>query len=267
MAKYILGLDMGITSVGWGLIDYDSGKIVDKGVRLFKEATAEDNLKRRTHRGSRRLKRRRQQRIIELKRLLKKENILTDDYTPLNNVYYLRCKGLNEKLTNAELVSVLLHIAKIRGSSLEVVEDDEKKANEDKSSKANLSVNETKLRTSKEEICEKQYKDLIENGKVRGINNIYKSSSYESELKKILANQGLSKEVNDKIINIIFRRRDFNEGPGSMESPTIYGRFIPHENGEVEVIHSMIEKMQGKCSIYQNEPRAAKMSFTAEFFK
>lgn len=176
MAKYILGLDMGITSVGWGLIDYDSGKIVDKGVRLFKEATAEDNLKRRTHRGSRRLKRRRQQRIIELKRLLKKENILTDDYTPLNNVYYLRCKGLNEKLTNAELVSVLLHIAKIRGSSLEVVEDDEKKANEDKSSKANLSVNETKLRTSKEEICEKQYKDLIENGKVRGINNIYKSS-------------------------------------------------------------------------------------------
>ena len=52
MAKYILGLDMGITSVGWGLIDYDSGKIVDKGVRLFKEATAEDNLNRRTHRGS-----------------------------------------------------------------------------------------------------------------------------------------------------------------------------------------------------------------------
>lgn len=266
MAKYILGLDMGITSVGWGLIDYDSGKIVDKGVRLFKEATAEDNLNRRTHRGSRRLKRRRQQRIIELKRLLKKENILTDDYTPLNNVYYLRCKGLNEKLTNAELVSVLLHIAKIRGSSLEVVEYDEKKANEDKSSKANLSANEVKLRTSKEEICEKQYKDLIENGKVRGINNIYKSSSYESELKKILANQGLSKEVNDKIINIIFRRRDFNEGPGSMESPTIYGRFIPHENGEVEVIHSMIEKMQGKCSIYQNEPRAAKMSFTADLF-
>lgn len=266
MAKYILGLDMGITSVGWGLIDYDSGKIVDKGVRLFKEATAEDNLNRRTHRGSRRLKRRRQQRIIELKRLLKKENILTDDYTPLNNVYYLRCKGLNEKLTNAELVSVLLHIAKIRGSSLEVVEDDEKKANEDKSSKANLSVNETKLRTSKEEICEKQYKDLIENGKVRGINNIYKSSSYESELKKILDNQGLSKEVNDKIINIIFRRRDFNEGPGSIESPTIYGRFIPHENGEIEIIPSMIEKMQGKCSIYQDEPRAPKMSFTADLF-
>ena len=28
----------------------------------------------------------------------------------------------------------------------------------------------------------------------------------------------------------------------------------------------MIEKMQGKCSIYQDEPRAPKMSFTADLF-
>lgn len=50
MAKLVLGLDMGITSVGWGIIDKDSGEIVDKGVRIFKEGTAEDNAKRRAKR-------------------------------------------------------------------------------------------------------------------------------------------------------------------------------------------------------------------------
>ena len=40
MAKYVLGLDIGITSVGWGIIDLETGEVIDYGVRLFKESDA-----------------------------------------------------------------------------------------------------------------------------------------------------------------------------------------------------------------------------------
>lgn len=266
MPKYILGLDMGITSVGWGLIDSVTGEIVDKGVRIFKEGTAAENLNRRVKRGSRRLKRRRQERILELKRLLKKERILTIDYQPLNNIYELRCRGLHEKLTNNELTAVILNIAKKRGSSLEVVEDNEADEKAKEGNKRNLTKNEVCLLRENLYVCEKQLKDLEISGKVRGSSNVYKSSSYENELRAILKTQKISSELSNKIIEIIFRKRDFNEGPGDINSPTIYGRFIPMPNGEIIKLDTMIEKMRGKCSIYFDEPRASKMSFTADLF-
>ena len=37
MNKLVLGLDIGITSVGYGVIDMESNDFVDYGVRLFKE--------------------------------------------------------------------------------------------------------------------------------------------------------------------------------------------------------------------------------------
>ena len=40
MSRYVLGLDIGITSVGYGVIDIDNDLFVDYGVRLFKEGTA-----------------------------------------------------------------------------------------------------------------------------------------------------------------------------------------------------------------------------------
>lgn len=37
MAKLVLGLDIGISSVGWGIIDEESGNVIDAGVRLLKK--------------------------------------------------------------------------------------------------------------------------------------------------------------------------------------------------------------------------------------
>ena len=68
MKNFTLGLDIGITSVGWGIVEKDSGTIVDAGVRLFEEGTSEGNDKRRSFRSSRRLKRRKAFRMnVELK--------------------------------------------------------------------------------------------------------------------------------------------------------------------------------------------------------
>ena len=71
MAKLVLGLDIGITSVGYGIIDIENNLFVDYGVRLFKEGTAADNEKRRNARGRRRLTRRKANRIGDMQKLLK----------------------------------------------------------------------------------------------------------------------------------------------------------------------------------------------------
>ena len=38
MEHFTLGLDIGITSIGWSVIDTDQGKLIDLGVHLFEEA-------------------------------------------------------------------------------------------------------------------------------------------------------------------------------------------------------------------------------------
>lgn len=37
--KYVLGLDVGITSIGWSIIDEVRGKLLDMGVHMFEQAT------------------------------------------------------------------------------------------------------------------------------------------------------------------------------------------------------------------------------------
>ena len=265
MSKLVLGLDLGITSVGYGLVDGENGNIIKAGVRLFDEGTASKNVERRGFRSSRRLKRRKSFRIQRLQHLLKEEGILTTNYhSGMYNPYECRVKGLHNKLTNEELTSALLHIAKVRGSSLETVEDD---SNADAaSSKGILSENALSLKDGKY-VCEIQLERLNEDRKIRNNRNIFKTKDYEKELRQILSNQDLSKEVNDKIIEIVTKRRHFSEGPGSYNSPTKYGRFIKDKDGVVnEEPINLIEKMRGTCSIYKDEPRAPRCAYTTDLY-
>lgn len=68
MGKLVLGLDIGITSVGYGVIDLDSNDFVDYGVRLFKEGTAAENEKRRMARSRRRLLSRKHTRLKDMEK-------------------------------------------------------------------------------------------------------------------------------------------------------------------------------------------------------
>lgn len=261
--NYVLGLDIGIASVGWGIIDLDTAKPVKYGVRLFTEADASNNAKRRTARGGRRLKRRKVNRINDLKKVLKDIEVLENSFNYLPNPYEIRKKGLIEKLTNDELCTALLHIAKRRGNGLEVVEDDENKIKENETTKITLNEN-SRLLSKGLFICEIQLQRLKERGYIHGNDNNFKTSDYVKEISKILSNQNLSEEQNKEIISCITRRREYYEGPGSEKSPTQYGRFI-EKDGEIICI-DLIEKMTGKCSIFKNELRAPKMSYSAELF-
>lgn len=262
MTKIIVGLDIGITSVGWAVTDEDSGKILDSGVRLFKEGQAGENVKRRTFRSGRRLKRRRVQRIKDYVECSVKEGLVNEDYKILPNPLELRVKGLRYSLTNEELFTALYHIVKKRGSSLEVVEDE--KVKDDEAAKASLSVND-KLIASGLHVCEIQLQRLNEHGYFKGSNNIFRTKHYEQEARQILSNQTVSEAFIQNVIKFINRRRHFSEGPGSLKSPSVYGRFIVQEDGSIEVI-DLIEKMRGRCSIYPDHFRAPKQAPSAELF-
>ena len=72
--EYSLGLDIGITSVGWSVLDFDRERIADLGVRLFQ---AGENPKdgsslaapRREARSARRRLRRKRQRMEDIRSL------------------------------------------------------------------------------------------------------------------------------------------------------------------------------------------------------
>ena len=264
--KYILGLDLGITSVGYGIIEADTYNIVDYGVRLFDERNADENASRRSFRSVRRLKSRKRNRINAIKYLLLNNGIIDSiDFPTMNNIYELRVKGLNNKLTNIELANVLVNIAKRRGSSLEVAVEG---SDEDKALASALSNNTNYLLKNNVYICEYQYEKIKKGEKLRGHDNLFRTVDYENELKKILSNQDLSDDLKNDIIEIVTRRREYSEGPGSLEFPTPYGSYREEfVDGKLVIKHvNLIEEMRGKCSIFKDEPRIAKNTYTACLF-
>jgi len=297
--KKIIGIDLGITSVGWAVIN-ENLEILDQGVRLFEESKPSNNVDRRIHRGQRRLKRRKAQRIIDLKILLRNEGIISSGFKNLDNPYQLREKGLTQKLSNEELATALLHIAKRRGSCLETIEEENVK-NED-SPKVILSKNDESLEKY-EYISLVQLERLKNDHKIRGTHNVFRLEDYIKEVHQILKQQKIDQHVQQKIIDIISRKRSYERGPGSLESPSKYGAhreisfkdkqtMLPYikehyhdiygknqfefsvddisytalKNGRIvnSEPYSLVDLMRGRCSIYNEELRAPKNSFSAE---
>ena len=115
--KYVLGLDIGISSVGWGLIELNENnepyKIKDTGVRIFSPGenvkTGESkNIARREKRGTRRILRRRKFRINRIRYLLAEynflkksnKNVISDIYEDLKDTNPLEWVGKMNNVKN-----------------------------------------------------------------------------------------------------------------------------------------------------------------------
>lgn len=134
MEHFTLGLDIGITSIGWSVIDTDQGKLIDLGVHLFEEANPASDA--RSNRCARRGIRRRKWRKEQLRRafidfgVLSREEIeqpgylsYTSDTDTLHRpkdetVYHLRKRALHEKVSLRELLLALYNICGTRGHFL-----------------------------------------------------------------------------------------------------------------------------------------------------
>ena len=125
--KYRLGLDIGITSVGWSVINLDENRIEDLGVRIFNAA---ENPKdgsslaapRREARGRRRLLRRKAYRVKRVKNLIVDKKILTKDeleslFTNKSviPIWDARVEALDRSVTNEEWSKILINFCKRRG--------------------------------------------------------------------------------------------------------------------------------------------------------
>ena len=265
MKKLTLGLDIGVSSVGWGIIDEESGNIIDCAVRIFPQSEKDDNLTRRTMRGSRRLTRRKKHRLERVKEELEKINIIQPDYKKYcnTNPYAIRLKGLTQKLTKEELYIAIMHLTKRRGISyLEDFKlDDKNKDITNKIIKENLELSKNNY------ICEIQLDRLKKENRIRGHENVFETKEYLKELEKILkTQQEYYDEIDDELISklkeIVKSKRDYSTGPGNEKSRTDYGIF--RTNGET--LDNLFEILIGKCSIFPDEMRCPKGSYDAQLF-
>lgn len=287
--NYILGLDIGISSVGWGLLELDTNnnpyKIIDVGSRIFTpgevEKTGDSRAKeRREKRGARRISRRREFRLDRVRNLLYEngylkgninsnivsvkneelsiifDNMINNYYKEKNsNPYILKVEALDRKLTNEELSIILVHYAKKRG-----YKSNREEASDNDSGKVLSAIKENE-KIMKENnyrtISEMYIKDEKFKNKIKNSPGDYKISvtneMYLKEINKVLDSQikfGLiTDDFKNQYLEIYNSRRSYAKGPGG-NSP--YGG-------------DLIERMTGKCN-FDGNPRAPKRAFSSEIY-
>ena len=284
MNGLVLGLDIGIASVGVGILKKDTGEIIHANSRLFPAATADNNVERRGFRGGRRLTRRKKHRSVRLHDLFEDFGLLTDfSKVSINlNPYQIRVQGLDKRLTNEELFIALKNIVKRRGISYlddasedggAVSSDYGKAVEENRKLLAQQTPGQIQLDRFEKYGQVRGDFTVVENGEKRRLINVFSTSAYRKEAERILRKQ---QEFNNKItegfiedyLTILTGKRKYYHGPGNEKSRTDYGRYTTKKDsqGEYITLDNIFGILIGKCTFYPDEYRASKASYTAQEF-
>lgn len=247
--QYRFAFDIGIGSCGWAVVsENETGnrRIEDAGSRIFDSGEKADgkdrkSQERRGFRGVRRVLRRRKHRKELLKNYIRYIQFMSDYEircaceSPADKVLLTKVKGLDEKLSKAELLQALLHACNHRGYKdfYEVTETDEAESQEEEDEKINQaaadrldrSFEESHCRTISEYIC--RYCTIPGTDRIDYRNRFYKNENrmiirrkhVENEVCTILKKQRewypeLTDQKIEKIMGVIFSQRDFEDGPG-----------------------------------------------------
>lgn len=295
--NYRIGLDIGIASVGWAVLENNSKDepvhIMDLGVRIFD--TAEDPQTgdslaspRRNARSMRRRLRRRRHRLDRIKQLLEREGLIRIDEfmkryesAGLPDVYQLRCEALDRKLSDEELAQVLIHIAKHRGfksnRKAELKDDEGKKSEEGKvldATRENRKLMQSKnYRTIGEMIyCNEAFQtdcDWMEKGYILTPRN--KADSYKHTVERAL--------LVEEVKKIFEAQRTFGNPKATEELEKAYltimesqrsfdmGPGLQADGTESPYALNGFEDRVGYCTLEgKPEKRGAKATYTAELF-
>lgn len=276
--KYSLGLDIGVTSVGWAVIDEEHRRIHDLGVRIFERAENPKNGEslakpRRDARSARRRLRRRRQRLNALKRFFITHNLLdvqtiTKMLSTPNDPYELRVKGLDKRLTNEELFITLYHVAKRRGYK------SNRKSQEAKDSEGGrllqaIAANETLLkaegyRTAGEALLRNEKYKAHKRNKRDAYTNSFARADFLAEMQAILdAQQKLGLELSENNIKSLLYAQESYELPNNTKTELYYGAFAQRPFMD----RDLMQKMIGKCTYEPSEPRAPRASYSFELFR
>lgn len=272
---YRLGLDVGIKSVGWCVLECDENgepiQINALNSRIFDAAEqpktgASLAEPRRNARGLRRRIRRKSFRLERIRKLFIENGIelfetqddlicLKDEYKNLD-VVKLRSDALDKKLTEAEFARVLYSLARHRGfksNKREGAKDSEEGKLLGSIRKSEEEMRESGMRTRGEQLYKKY---LMEGKPVHNKGGDYsmcvsrdilvKEIELLFEKQKEFGNNFATDKNKEKYLDIFLSQRNFDEGPGKGSQYT----------GSHDV---------KKCEIYRDEDVAAKGTYTSEW--
>lgn len=237
MLPYAIGLDIGITSVGWATVALDENDwpygIIGMGSRIFDAAeqpkTGESlAAPRREARSARRRLRRHRHRNERIRMLILREKLLTEDQLlhlfegKLPDVYSLRVKALDERVSDEEFARILIHISQRRG-----FKSNRKGAasKEDGELLAAVSANLARMQQQGyRTVAEMYLKDPVyqEHRRNKGGKYIATVSRdmVEDEVRQIFAaqracgNPAVTAALEEAYVEILLSQRSFDDGPG-----------------------------------------------------
>lgn len=272
---YRLGLDVGIKSVGWCVLECDENgepiQINALNSRIFDAAEqpktgASLAEPRRNARGLRRRIRRKSFRLERIRKLFSENGIelfetqddlicLKDEYKNLD-VVKLRSDALDKKLTETEFARVLYSLARHRGfksNKREGAKDSDEGKLLSSIRESEEEMRESGMRTRGEQLYKKY---LMEGKPVHNKGGDYsmcvsrdilvKEIELLFEKQKEFGNNFATDENKEKYLDIFLSQRNFDEGPGKGSQYT----------GSHDV---------KKCEIYRDEDVAAKGTYTSEW--
>ena len=273
MIPYAIGLDIGITSVGWACVALDEDDmpygIISMGSRIFdvaEQPKTGDSLAapRREARSARRRTRRRHHRKERIRNLLIQSGVITSEQLAhlydghLQDIYELRLQALDRGISVEEFVRILIHLAQRRG-----FRSNRKSSVSKEDGELLAAVNANKERMKEQgyrTIAEMYVKDSSYQDHKRNKGGNYLSTvsrdMVEEEVHLLFASQRkygngyASEELETAYLDILLSQRSFDEGPGEGS---------PYAGNQ-------IDRMIGSCTFEPEEQRAAKATYSFEYF-
>lgn len=273
MLPYGIGLDIGITSVGWATVALDRDDlpfgIIGMGSRIFDAAEnpktgASLAAPRREARSMRRRLRRHAHRNERIRRLLIGSGILAEEQLAqlfsgqLSDIYQLRVNALDQLVSNEEFARILIHISQRRG-----FKSNRKGAASGEDGELLNSVNANKARMEQNRyrtVAEMLLKDEVYQDHRRNKGGKYIATvsrdMVADEVRQIfsaqrkLGSQIANEQLETAYLEILLSQRSFDAGPG----------------GNSPYAGSQIERMIGNCTFEDGEPRAARAAYSFEYF-
>ena len=237
MRSYAIGLDIGITSVGWATLALDGNEnpcgIIGMGARIFDAAeqpkTGESlAAPRRAARSSRRRLRRHRHRNERIKNLMVSKGVLSSDELEtlfdgrLEDIYALRVKALDGKVSRSEFARILLHLSQRRG-----FRSNRKNPSSKEDGALLKAVSENAERMEKHGyrtvgemlLCDEAFKQHKRNKGGNYLTTVTRDMVAD-EARAIFAAQRsfgseyASEEFENEYLEILLSQRSFDEGPG-----------------------------------------------------
>jgi len=284
--KKILSLDLGITSIGYSVLDElenDRYSLIDYGVSMFDSPIDKDgNSKKLLHSQSkstknlfnlRKIRKQNLASLFEKYDLGKSEQLLEQEKANIYiNKWQLRCeKAFNEKLKVEELFTIFYALAKHRGykslDSDDLLEELTRELNLELKNSSKKKVDDEKgkikkalktVEALKEEYPDKTIAQIIYEVEMNGTNPTFRNhDNYNYMIRR--------EYINDEIKKIILAQKNFGLFKGNFSVDVFILELVKTIDDQKESTNDL--SLFGNCEYYQDEKVAHQYSLLSDIYK